>query len=242
MFFHVLKAEQMKYKRSPVWLAFLLMPIIPAVLGTANYLANVELLQSQWYSLWTQHTLFTCYFFLPVMIGIYCAYTMRLEHGNQNWHKLLTMPVRRPTIIIAKLMTVTQMILLSELWIGLLFIVSGKMAGITAAVPYADLLRWCLFGALGGMVMASIQLLFSLYLKSFALPVGISFAGGISGLLFLAKGLGHIWPYSLMAYGMNSNAPQQMMESGYAAFVLICLAYLTIFTVLSCVVLTKKEM
>lgn len=242
MLFHVLKAEQMKYKRSPVWLAFLLMPIIPAVLGTANYLANQELLQSQWYSLWTQHTLFTCYFFLPVMIGIYCAYTMRLEHGNQNWHKLLTMPVRRPLILLAKLLTVTRMIVFSELWIGLLFIVSGKMAGITAAVPYADLLRWCLFGALGGMVMASIQLLFSLYLKSFALPVGISFAGGISGLLFLAKGLGHIWPYSLMAYGMNSNAPQQMMASGYAAFVLICLAYLTIFTVLSCVVLTKKEM
>lgn len=242
MFFHVLKAEQMKYKRSPVWLAFLLMPIIPAVLGTANYLANVELFQSQWYSLWTQHTLFTCYFFLPVMIGIYCAYTMRLEHGNQNWHKLLTMPVRRPLILLAKLLTVTRMIVFSELWIGVLFIVSGKMAGITAAVPYADLLRWCLFGALGGMVMASIQLLFSLYLKSFALPVGISFAGGISGLLFLAKGLGHIWPYSLMAYGMNSNAPQQMMASGYAAFILICLAYLAIFTALSCVVLTKKEM
>lgn len=242
MLFHVLKAEQMKYKRSPVWLAFLLMPIIPALLGTINYLANLDLLQSQWYSLWTQHTLFTCYFFLPVMIGIYCAYTMRLEHGNQNWHKLLTMPVRRPLILLAKLLTVTKMIVFSELWIGLLFIVSGKIAGITAAVPYADLLRWCLFGALGGMVMASIQLLFSLYLKSFALPVGISFAGGISGLLFLAKGLGHIWPYSLMAYGMNSNAPQQMMESGYAAFVLICLAYLTIFTVLSCVVLTKKEM
>lgn len=242
MFFHVLKAEQMKYKRSPVWLAFLLMPIIPAVLGTANYLANQELLQSQWYSLWTQHTLFTCYFFLPVMIGIYCAYTMRLEHGNQNWHKLLTMPVRRPLILLAKLLTVTRMIVFSELWIGLLFIVSGKMAGITAAVPYADLLRWCLFGALGGMVMASVQLLLSLYLRSFALPVGISLAGGISGLLFLAKGLGHIWPYSLMAYGMNSNAPQQMMASGYAAFVLICLAYLTIFTVLSCVVLTKKEM
>ena len=89
--------------------------------------------------------------------------------------------------------------------------------------------------------MASAQLLISLFIKSFALPVGISLAGGLSGLVFLAKELGHIWPYSLMAYGMNSNAPQELIESGYAWFVAICIIYILIFTLISSAVITKRD-
>lgn len=238
----LVKVEHMKLKRSPVWIAFLLMPIVPAFLGTLNYLNNLGLLQSQWYSLWTQHTIFTCYFFLPIMIGVYCSYIMREEQNNHNWNKMLTMPVPRSMIFIAKLITVSFMILLSEVWIGVLFVLSGKIVGMTAAVPIKELAIWCLLGMLGGVVMASIQLMISLFLKSFALPVGIALAGGISGLVFLAKDLGHIWPYSLMAYGMNSNAPQQIIQSGYVPFILICIAYIAVFMTVSNLILTKRDM
>ncbi len=74
MLIRLLKAERMKLRRSPIWLAFIFMPIIPAVLGTLNYLANLELLKSEWVSLWTQHTFFTFFFFLPIMLGIYCSF------------------------------------------------------------------------------------------------------------------------------------------------------------------------
>ena len=141
----------------------------------------------------------------------------------------------------AKLIMISLMILLSEIWIGVLFIISGKIAGITAALPVKELILWCLFGTLGGMVMASVQLLISLFLKSFALPVGIALAGGISGLVFLAKDLGHIWPYSLMAYGMNSNSPQQIMESGYLPFVITCILFITVFTLAGSVILKRRD-
>lgn len=242
MLIKLLKAERMKLKRSPVWLAFLIMPVIPALLGTLNYMGNVAILKSEWYSLWTQHTLFTCYFFLPVMIGIYCAYLIRLEHNNQNWNKLLTMPTNLQTVFIAKLLTAAIMIFVSELWIALLFFVSGKAVGMSAPPPYRSVVIWCLFGTLGGTVMAAIQLLLSIYLKSFALPVGISFAGGLSGMVFLAKDLGHIWPYSLMAYGMNSNSPQQMLESGYLGFAVTCAAFLFLLILIAKLILAKKEL
>ncbi len=236
----LLKAERMKLKRSPVWLAFLIMPIIPAVLGTLNYMGNLELLKSEWYSLWTQHTLFTDYFFLPIMIGVYCAYIMRLEHNNHNWNKILTMPQSRGAVFVSKLLTASFMVLISEAWIGALFIMSGRLVGMTAP-PYADIITWCAFGTLGGVVMAAIQLFLSIFIKSFALPIGISFAGGLSGLVFLAKDLGHIWPYSLMAYGMNSNAPQQMSEKGYGAFVIVCLIYIGLVTIAGSVVMNKRD-
>lgn len=237
--FRLLKAERIKLKRSPVWFAFLIMPIVPAFLGTLNYMGNIEILQSEWYSLWTQHTLFTDYFFLPVMIGVYCAYIMRLEHNHNNWNKVLTMPQGRTAVFLSKFITASFMVFISELWIGILFIISGFAVGMTNP-PYVQIAVWCLFGTLGGMVIAAIQLMLSLVIKSFALPVGISFAGGLSGLVFLAKNLGHIWPYSLMAYGMNSNAPQELMQSGYVSFVAVCIVYIAIFTFIGSTVAARR--
>lgn len=241
MLFQLLKTERIKMRRSPVWIAFFIMPIIPAVLGTINYLGNIDILENEWYSLWTQHTLFTCYFFLPILLGIYCSYLMLLEHQNHNWNKMLTMPVPRGMIFLSKLLMASLMMFASEVWIGILFVLSGKFVGMSASIPWGSIITWCGLGTLGGIVMASIQLMLSLFIKSFALPVGIALAGGLSGLVFLAKGLGHIWPYSLMAYGMNSNAPQQIIESGYMSFVMICVIYIVVITELSSLILSKKD-
>lgn len=240
MLFRLLKAERMKLKRSPVWIAFLIMPIIPAILGTANFVYQQGVLTHEWYSLWTQHTLFTDYFFLPVMLGVYCAYIMRLEHINHNLNKLFTMPAGRGTIFLSKLITATGMVVLSEAWICALFVISGRLVGLESP-PLQQIIIWGLFGSLGGMVMVSIQLVISMFIRSFALPVGISFAGGLSGLVFLAKNLGHVWPYSLMAYGMNSNSPQELLASGYTQFVLICIAYILLFNLISAFIVSKKD-
>ena len=241
MLFKLIKEERLKLNRSPLWLAFLFMPVIPALLGTLNYMANIEILQSEWFSLWTQHTLFTCYFFLTIMIGIYSSYIMRQEENNRNWNKVLSMPVSRNLVFIAKLVQVFSMILFSEIWICTLFVISGKVIGLTSAIPWVKLMIWCLFGTLGGTVIAAIQLMISLFIKSFALPVGIALGGGLSGLVFLAKHLGHIWPYSLMAYGMNSNAPQELLESGYVWFVVICIVYIVLFMTISSTILSKRD-
>lgn len=241
MFFKLIRSEQMKLKRSPIWLAFILMPIIPALLGTLNYLNNIDILKSEWFSLWTQHTLFTDYFFLPVMVGIYCSYIMRQEENNRNWNKVLSLPVPKSMVFAAKLVCASVMILLSEIWICALFVISGKIAGITAALPWDRLIVWCALGTLGGMVMAAVQLMLSLFIKSFAIPVGIALCGGISGLLFLAKNLGHVWPYSLMAYGMNSNAPQKLMNTGYVNFIVTCILYIAVFTVISGTILNRRD-
>ena len=151
------------------------------------------------------------------------------------------MPVSKNLVFIAKLVQVFSMILFSEIWICTLFVISGKVIGLTSAIPWVKLMIWSLFGTLGGTVIAAIQLMISLFIKSFALPVGIALGGGLSGLVFLAKHLGHIWPYSLMAYGMNSNAPQELLESGYVWFVVICIVYIVLFMTISSMILSKRD-
>ena len=241
MILQLYKAERMKLRRSPIWLVFIIVPAVPAFLGTMNYLNNIEILRSEWFSLWTQHTLFTSYFFLPILLGLYCSYLMRLEKNNRYLTKLLTLPISRKELFVAKLLSAGKIILFTEVWIGVLFLISGKIAGLTAKPPVGSLVIWCLFGTLGGIAMAALQLIVSLLCDSFALPVGISFAGGISGLMVISKG-GWMYPYSLMAYGMvSNNNKQQLTAEGYPQFVLICLFYLAVFTAAGAMIMDRRE-
>ena len=42
--------ERMKCKGTLIWPAFLIIPVIPVLLGGGNYLSNLGLLTSEWYS------------------------------------------------------------------------------------------------------------------------------------------------------------------------------------------------
>ena len=71
MLYACMKSEKIKIRRSFIWLAFFLIPIVPAIMGVQNYLNNLLYLKSGWYSLWTQVTLFYTDFFFAPLIAIY---------------------------------------------------------------------------------------------------------------------------------------------------------------------------
>lgn len=233
-----LKAEVQKCRRSPVWLAFVVLPVFPAILGTGNYLGNLEVLDHAWYSLWSQHTLFSSMFFLPALLGVFCAWQWRLEHTDHNWNSFLTAPVPVRDLYAAKLMLSAAVSLLSQGCIGGLFLLSGKIAGITGPVP-PELPGWLLCGALGGVSVCAVQLFFSMVFRAFAPPVAFGLVGGILGLMFTAQGWGYAFPYSLLCLGMRANNPQ--MELDLLPLVLSALLYTAVFALLSLRYLQKRD-
>ena len=238
MLLRCLRAELIKCKRSPVWVAFLVLPLFPAVLGTFNYLSNLGVLQDQWYSLWTQHTLFASMFFLPAQFGVFCAWQWRLEHVDHNWNSAMTAPVPARDLYFAKLIVDVGISLLSMACIGLLFVLSGKLAGLSAPLP-PELFGWLLFGALGGIVACAVQLLLSLVIRAFAVPVAIGLVGGIMGLLFTSQGWGNCFPYSLLCLGMRANNPSMALP--LPAFFAGCIFFLLLCSFLSIRFLTHRD-
>ena len=238
MLLRAIKAEVLKCRRAPVWLAFLVLPVFPAVLGTFNYLGNLGVLEDQWYSLWSQHTLFSSMFFLPALFGVFCAWQWRLEHTDHNWNAALTAPVPARTLYLAKLAVDAVVSLLAMAFIGVLFVLSGKLAGITAPLP-PELPRWLLLGALGGVVVCAVQLFFSLAIRAFAPPVAMALVGGILGLMVTSQGWGTAFPYSLLALGMAANNPR--MELPLPSFLTGCAGYLVLAAVLSIRWLSRRD-
>lgn len=238
MLLRCLKAELYKCRRSPVWLAFLVLPVFPALLGTGNYLANIEVLDNGWYSLWGQHTLFSSVFFLPALLGVFCGWQWRLEHADHNWNSFLTAPVPVGALYAAKLILAAGVSLLAQGWIGVLYLLSGKLAGLSGSLP-PELPGWLLFGALGGVSVCAVQLFFSMVIRAFAPPVAFGLAGGILGLMVTAQGWGYAFPYSLLCLGMRANNPQ--MELDLSFFFLSALGYTGVFVLLALGYLRRRD-
>ena len=238
MLLRCVRSELMKCRRAPVWLAFLVLPLFPAVLGTVNYLGNLQVLDSGWYSLWTQHTLFASMFFLPAQFGVFCAWQWRLEHTDHCWNSFMTAPVPVRDLCLAKLLLAAGASLLAQGCIGALYLVSGKLAGLPGSPP-PELAGWLLAGAAGGVAVCAVQLLFSLVIRAFAPPVAIGLVGGILGLMFTSQGLGYAFPYSLLCLGMRANNP--VMELDLPIFLTAAGLYAVLGTALSIRLLRSRD-
>jgi len=217
----------MKLRRSFIWLALAVLPLLSAVIGTFNYLNNTGILTEEWYSLWTQHTLFYCDLFGPALIGVYCAYVCRLEHLNRNWNMVMTQPVSALTVMLSKLTVVSLLAAATQILAGVLFIISGKLAGFTRPIPF-ELVQWLARGWLGFTVYAALLLIPSLIIRSFAVPVALALLGGFLGLPALIKGFGLYYPFSLVPFSMCCNKPTEPMACTTLAFIVVCAIYLAV--------------
>lgn len=237
-----IKNENRKLRRSVIWLACLLLPVIPAVMGTGNYLGNLQILTPDWYSLWTQITLFYAIFFYAPLIGLYAAYLWRLEHFHYNWNTLMTMPVPVRDICLGKLFLLCKVSLITQVWTLILFFIGGKYAGLPG-LPPAEIILWAVRGLFAAFAIGALQLLLSMVIRNFAIPIGIALAGSIVGLLLTSseKTLGLLWPYALMLLGMNSNKREDAITGITVPFLAGSLIYFLLFLGVSVLILKKKD-
>ena len=217
--------ERMKCRGTLIWPAFLLIPVIPILLGAGNYLSNLDLLKSGWYSYWTQVTLFYATFFFAPLIGAYCAFLWRYENFNSCRNTLFACPVSYHTIYLSKFILVCAISCLTQVWFALLFLVSGKFIGLPG-LPPADLCFWMLRGLAGTFVIAALQFLAAAEIRNFATPIAIGLVGGVTGMIAANTKAGLLWPYSQMLLGMNSNKSEDALGQHAAIFFVICVVYL----------------
>lgn len=236
--FKTIKAERMKLRRSPVWLAFFILPLISAFFGTFNYINNLELLKSEWLSLWTQHSLFLCFLFMPALIGTYCSYLWRLEHMRTNWNGFLAAPVPLSSLYLGKLFHAAVMIVAGNTWVFLLYYLCGKLCGLPGFLP-AEAAGWFIAGILGGIVICCVQLVLSMMIRSFAIPIGIALVGSIGGMMMTNKGSGLYYPYSLYSIGMRANNPN--LELDVSVFFISCIVYILLLSVTAIICLRRHE-
>lgn len=222
-------AEFMKLRHSPIWLVYLLLPAASCFIGCANYTANLGTLTPGWTNLWTQQTIFICYFFLPALLGAGCSYLWRLEHTGSNWNELMCSPVSAGCIFGAKLVTGAVLSAVSFASITVFYVASGLVLDTPGTFPAAQIALYLWLGFLGSLVIVALQLVISMLVRSFAAPVGIALTGGVAGLVATMMGAGNVFPYSLVQTAMNSNnlvdlSPATILQVAVLSVVYVAIA------------------
>ena len=241
MLFRCIAAENRKLKNAPIWVVFFLLPILSAAYGTFNFLQNQEILSFSWYNLWTQHTLFYALFFFSPLVGLYAAWLWRLEHIGHNWNLIMSQPVPPLALFAAKFAVVYKMALLTQLWMLALYLLCGKLWAGLPGFPPAQVLLWGLRGALAAAPVIALQLILAMVIRSFAVPILLALGGGLAGVVSSSKGLGLLWPYSLMLMGMNSNKATDTLAGSELYFVLSCSFFLVVFFLTAGLILRKAD-
>lgn len=237
------RAENRKLRGSPLWAAFLVVPLLSAAYGTVNYMNNAGeggLLKHGWFDLWSQHTLFYALFFLSPLVALYAASLWRTERVSNAMNVLMTAPVPPMLPFLAKLAVLTRALLLTQVWVFLLYGVCGKLAGLPGLPPALPLL-WLFRGVLAGEAVCALQLLMSLCVRAFAPPVLVALGGGIAGMLAGTMGLELFWPYALLLTGMNSSKTEDALAGGMAPFFISCCAFLAVFLLIARMKMKKGE-
>ena len=150
----------------------------------------------------------------------------------------MTAPVPARDLYLAKLILAAGVSFLAQAAIGALFVLSGKLTGLTDPIP-PELPGWLFFGALGGAAVCALQLYLSLVVRAFAIPVAMALVGGVAGLMLTSQGLGYAFPYSLLCLGMRANNPTMELDLG--PFLLGCGVYILMFFALSVRHLTRRD-
>ena len=240
MLLRCIKSENQKLRHSLIFPICLIIPVIPAVMGTFNYLQNAGILTQKWYSLWTQHTLFYASFFYAPLIALYCSYLWRLEHRNNNWNVFMTAPVSIPCLYLGKLSVIFRVTFMTQLWVGILYVLCGKAIGFPGFGPI-DVYFWLFRGTLAAAAIGALQLFLSMVIRSFSVPIGIALVGSVLGMMASNKGLGLYWPYSLMLMGMYSNKTTDALGRNTFPFILSTLVFFLVFYLTAVHILRSRD-
>ncbi|MGE7916437.1 ABC transporter permease [Lysinibacillus xylanilyticus] len=235
MLLNSFRCELLKLKRSKIWIVMTLLPLFCITLGLINFRVNYDVLMdsstNEWEQAWTQVGLIYGLFLFPVIVSIYCAFVCRFEHSEGNWKKIISLPIPFRNVYLAKLLVIFLLTFLTQIFFLFAYIVIGKLLGITSPIPWFSLLNWSFNGWIGTFSIAALQLSLSSSIKSFAVPVGMSFGFTCIGMIFHYLNIPYIWPFAQPGFAMDPihlEGLQTFLQ--FSGFYMLSFLFVMIFT------------
>lgn len=127
-------------------------------------------------------------FILPLVITLQAAQAAQLEHGNNKWKHLLSLPVRRSSLYLGKCLWLIALSVLSNILFAAATLIVCAVIGLTSlsdgtffpALSYLVIQISIGFGC--SLLLIAVQYVVSIRLPSFVAAVSIGFVGTMIGV------------------------------------------------------------
>ncbi|MCI6157077.1 MAG: ABC transporter permease [Peptoniphilaceae bacterium] len=249
-FQNYLQTEFLKTKRSKILPLLFLAPILVISSGISSLSRYfTPEYENAWQAMFVQSALLYAYYLLPLTMIVVCLMLQQRESGNFALRKMLSLPISRQKLSLAKLVVALMYLLAEVLIFFLLFVVVGlfyaKSAGITQSLPILYLVRRSLEIFLSMIpTLALIWLLMTLFEKPL-LSVGLNFLCVLPAILVANTPLRFCYPYCYSGYLVSNEL--HLGAEGYSSgiswpFVLIAVFISAIAMSLSAELYGKTEL
>lgn len=169
--------ELLKLKHSKMLGIVMFVPLFFVMLGFLNFLRYRELFTSKgqnvWQQVYTQSSIFYGLFLIALFITIIMAILVRIENSEDNFKRLLTLPIKRSDVYIAKLVVGCGIVLLNLFIFVLLVIVAGVIvAPVSESMPM-NLIYSPMLCFVASLPVIAVQYYLSMKFKNIAVPLGV---------------------------------------------------------------------
>ena len=222
-FLELLKIEFMKVKRSKIVPLIFIAPLLVVVSGIAN-LSNYFTPEytNAWPAMFIQSALVYAYYLLPFSMIVVCVMIAGRETGNNGILKMLSLPVSRHMLSIAKFCVLVFYLFMETVVFLAVFVTAGLLAthtmGITETLPVLYLLKWCACLFLTMLPCVAIMWAITVLFEKTLLSVGLNLFFVIPGILIANTPLWIVYPYCYSGYLVSCSLHDFTAEGTSTAF------------------------
>jgi hypothetical protein len=164
---------------------------------------------------------------LPLFVTLEAALLAQLEHGGNQWRRLLALPLPRDVHYLAKLLALLGLVAAAQAVVVALVPVAGAMLmlfkpglGLAGAAPGGLLLGVAAKGLLASLLVVALHTWIALRWRSFAVACGVGMGATVMGFLIGQSpryGAWYPWSLPVQTMGEGSDVGRILVFSAVAA-------------------------
>lgn len=223
-FWHCIRAEQLKLKRTlALWMVFIIPLALVGLMFTGNLVRGTNTNGINQWATFSEITLtLWSLLMLPLFVALEIALLSGMESTDKQWKHLFALPIPRAALYWAKLFIGTGVIGLSTLvlWSGILIAGWGlhwlrPSLGFDTEVPWLAILQTAFKAYFGAWLLLALHLWISVRWQSLIGSLGLSMTATVLGAFLANSKLWSQWfPWTLpmvAANGLEGNARHALM-------------------------------
>lgn len=190
----VLKTELMK-AQWPLLIGLVIAgPALASILGVPGKMPPG---QTKWVFYYGISVIRFAWLFYPLLAGVFAALVCRTEHASGGWKQMLSMPVSRTSVYLAKFAMVAGLLLATGTVFLAMYVAFGSALRFPGPIPWDVLARSLLGGWMAVLPLAALQLWVSTQWKSFGAPLALNICFTLPAIFAAnSKSIGPWYPWA----------------------------------------------
>ena len=194
---NLFRSEFLKLRKSSIWMLIFVSPILSLLIGFAELSEMPDIGQQQWTATLGVMTISHAILFLPLLTGIFSSFICRYEHAGGGWKQLLSLPVSRKNVYLAKFLIVSFLIAFTQILFVLGLFLIGWIKGYPADIPWGTISTSVIGGWVACLPLIALQMFVSVAWSSFAAPLAVNVIFTIPNMLIVqSEKFGPYYPWS----------------------------------------------